>query len=97
LLRPEDVAATVHPQRIQDVPLSMFDVLEAGDILFIDSSHVAKGGSDVCHEIFENPSSSRCGNVDLGKRHTCCAHCWLAPSFTESCCSGISCTGSMVM
>ncbi len=34
-------------QRVQDVPLEMFDVLEAGDVLFIDSSHVAKTGSDV--------------------------------------------------
>lgn len=34
-------------QRIQDVPLSEFDRLEANDILFIDSSHVLKIGSDV--------------------------------------------------
>ena len=45
--------ATIYRQRVQDVPLSVFDALEAGDILFIDSSHVAKGGSDVCHEVFE--------------------------------------------
>jgi hypothetical protein len=31
----------------------MFDTLEANDILFIDSSHVAKAGSDVCFEIFQ--------------------------------------------
>lgn len=54
LLRPEDAASTtVHRERIQDVPVSMFAALEAGDILFIDSSHVAKGGSDLCYEIFE--------------------------------------------
>ncbi|WNH11631.1 class I SAM-dependent methyltransferase [Thalassobellus suaedae] len=34
-------------KKIQDVPLSVFDVLESGDILFIDSTHVSKTGSDV--------------------------------------------------
>jgi hypothetical protein len=32
---------------VQDVPLSEFESLEANDILFIDSTHVAKIGSDV--------------------------------------------------
>lgn len=54
LLRPDaDATATVLRQRVQDVPLSVFDELGPGDILFIDSSHVAKGGSDVCYELFE--------------------------------------------
>jgi hypothetical protein len=39
--------------RVQDVSLDTFRQLDAGDILFIDSTHVAKTGSDVCHEIFE--------------------------------------------
>jgi predicted O-methyltransferase YrrM len=39
--------------RVQDVPLSAFDALEAGDVLFIDSSHVAKTGSDVNFVFFE--------------------------------------------
>jgi predicted O-methyltransferase YrrM len=34
---------------VQDVPLDRFAALEANDILFIDSSHVAKVGSDVVH------------------------------------------------
>lgn len=34
-------------QKVQDVALDEFAALEAGDILFIDSSHVAKTGSDV--------------------------------------------------
>lgn len=34
-------------QFVQDVPLETFDQLEANDILFIDSSHVGKIGSDV--------------------------------------------------
>jgi hypothetical protein len=46
LLRPGD-AVTVVEQPVQDVPLETFEKLGAGDILFIDSSHVAKAGSDV--------------------------------------------------
>jgi hypothetical protein len=41
------------PQRVQDVPLAEFARLGAGDVLFIDSSHVAKTGSDVNHLYFE--------------------------------------------
>jgi hypothetical protein len=39
--------------RLQDVPLHLFEQLNEGDILFIDSSHVAKTGSDVNHYLFE--------------------------------------------
>nr|WP_259372700.1 class I SAM-dependent methyltransferase [Schlegelella koreensis] len=50
LLRSEDrERCTVHAKPVQDVPLELFDKLEANDILFIDSSHVAKIGSDVVH------------------------------------------------
>lgn len=38
---------TLHRQIVQTVPLELFETLEAGDFLFIDSSHVAKVGSDV--------------------------------------------------
>jgi hypothetical protein len=37
----------------QDVPLPEFSKLAAGDMLFIDSSHVAKTGSDVNFLVFE--------------------------------------------
>lgn len=37
---------------VQKVPLSVFESLEAGDLLFIDSSHVSKYGSDVNHLLF---------------------------------------------
>jgi predicted O-methyltransferase YrrM len=40
-------------QRVQDVPLSLFESLEANDILFIDSSHVLSCGSDVAFEFLE--------------------------------------------
>lgn len=39
--------------RVEHVPLQTFEELAAGDILFIDSSHVAKTGSDVNYLIFE--------------------------------------------
>ena len=39
-------------KRIQDVPLETFSQLDAGDILFIDSTHVSKVGSDVNHIFF---------------------------------------------
>ena len=35
------------PDIIQNIPLSFFEALEPGDILFIDSTHVSKIGSDV--------------------------------------------------
>lgn len=38
---------------IQSVPVEMFEALEAGDILFVDSTHVSKTGSDVNYIFFE--------------------------------------------
>jgi len=38
---------------VQEIPLSVFEELQAGDILFIDSSHVCKTGSDVNYLLFE--------------------------------------------
>lgn len=43
----------VVPTRLQDVSLSRFSALSANDILFIDSTHVSKIGSDVNYLIFE--------------------------------------------
>jgi hypothetical protein len=40
-------------QVVQDVPLRTFEHLEANDILFIDSTHVVKVGSDVNYLFFE--------------------------------------------
>ena len=39
--------------QVQNVPMSVFDQLRAGDFLFINSTHVLRTGSDVCHELFE--------------------------------------------
>jgi len=44
---------TVLPKRIQDVELGLFEQLEENDILFIDSSHVSKTGSDVNYIFFQ--------------------------------------------
>ena len=41
------------PKKVQDVPLSEFNKLEENDILFIDSSHILKIGSDVQYEYLE--------------------------------------------
>jgi predicted O-methyltransferase YrrM len=38
---------------VQDVPLDTYDALEKDDILFIDSSHVVKCGSDLEHIFFK--------------------------------------------
>ena len=40
-------------ERLQNVALETFPALDANDILFLDSSHVAKTGSDVNHYLFE--------------------------------------------
>ncbi|HEY8525558.1 MAG TPA: class I SAM-dependent methyltransferase [Acidimicrobiales bacterium] len=54
LLRPGDEErVTIHESPVQDVPLSVFEELEAGDVLFVDSTHVVKAGSDVNHLVFE--------------------------------------------
>ena len=60
---PERLRTLLHPgdelrhivltQRAQDTDLTIFESLGAGDILFIDSSHVAKVGSDVNWLLFE--------------------------------------------
>ena len=38
---------------VQAVELSFFDKLQKNDILFIDSSHIVKAGSDVCYLVLE--------------------------------------------
>lgn len=40
-------------KRVEDVEVDFFSQLEANDILFIDSSHTVKFGSDVCYEFLE--------------------------------------------
>lgn len=40
-------------KRVQDIPVSRFQTLEANDFLLIDSSHVSKTGSDLNYLLFE--------------------------------------------
>jgi hypothetical protein len=49
--------------RLQDVDLGLFDVLEAGDVLFIDSTHVSKVNSDVNRIFFEILPRLRVGTM----------------------------------
>ena len=54
LIRPGDVdRITLIAQRVQDVELNEFEALGQNDILFIDSTHVSKIGSDVNWILFE--------------------------------------------
>lgn len=54
LIRQEDVGRVrIIPKRVQDVELGVFEALEGNDILFIDSTHVSKTGSDVNRIFFE--------------------------------------------
>ena len=53
LLKEEDRSnCTIFEKPAQDIPASYFEQLQENDILFIDSSHVTKIGSDVNHIFF---------------------------------------------
>ena len=53
LLDAADLAAcTVREEMVQDTPAEVFGSLTAGDLLFIDSTHILKAGSDVEHVLF---------------------------------------------
>jgi hypothetical protein len=48
LLKENDkTTTTIYRNPVQDIPIEIFDVLAKDDILFIDSTHVSKPGSDV--------------------------------------------------
>jgi hypothetical protein len=54
LLKPTDFdRITIVPRRLEEVPLDLFRTLRARDVLFIDSTHVSKIGSDVNRLLFE--------------------------------------------
>ena len=54
LLKQEDHSqCTIFEKPAQAVPASFFEKLQENDILFIDSSHVTKIGSDVNHIFFD--------------------------------------------
>jgi predicted O-methyltransferase YrrM len=54
LLKPQDRAtSTIIADKVQNIAFSVFEALDANDILFIDSSHVSKIGSDVNFLFFD--------------------------------------------
>lgn len=48
-------------KRVEELDVDFFSRLEADDILFIDSSHTVKFGSDVCYEFLEVLPTLRSG------------------------------------
>lgn len=54
VLREEDTTrSTIIQNAVQDTDAQIFEQLEANDMLFVDSSHVSKVGSDLNHILFE--------------------------------------------
>ena len=54
ILRPSDYAhVRLYERPVQSIDRAIFEELENGDVLFIDSSHVLKKGSDLYVEIFD--------------------------------------------
>jgi len=49
----EPDAFSLRREPVQDVEAELFESLAAGDVLFIDSTHVARAGGDVNHLVFE--------------------------------------------
>jgi len=52
-LQPIPGLSRLHEKGVEECPLRLFESLRAGDILFIDSSHVIRSGNDVEYEYFE--------------------------------------------
>jgi hypothetical protein len=52
IIRPTD-KVTILVDKVQKVDVSLFDKMQPGDILFLDSTHVSKLGSDVNYIMFE--------------------------------------------
>jgi len=53
IARPGDLEGRLRQTSVQAIPLDVFTALGDGDILFIDSTHVARCGSDVNYLFFE--------------------------------------------
>ena len=61
LAQGDEKKVEIIPDRVQDISLEKFASLDDGDILFVDSSHVSKVGSDVNALFFEILPSLRRG------------------------------------
>lgn len=49
----ESDTIVLYENKLQDIPVEQFEQLNKGDVLFIDSTHVSKVGSDVNYLFFE--------------------------------------------
>lgn len=63
ILTDADGKVNLVKEKVQFVPKKVFSALEKNDILFIDSSHVAKSGSDVVHLLFEVIPELKAGTI----------------------------------
>lgn len=64
LLRPDDHSrVTIHERKVQELDLGIVGALQSNDILFIDSTHVLKTGSDVHYELFHMLPAIRHGVI----------------------------------
>lgn len=64
LLKPKDRASVkIIASGVQEVAPNLFDDLQRNDLLFIDSTHIVKTGSDVVFELFEVLPRLRSGVV----------------------------------
>ena len=61
LIKPSDKKHIILAKRLQDIDIGIFNSLETNDILFVDSTHVSKLGSDVNKIFFEILPSLRKG------------------------------------
>lgn len=62
LIKPRDSIKLID-KKVQEVDLSVFKKLDVNDILFIDSSHVLKSGSDLNHIFFNILPSLKSGVI----------------------------------
>ncbi len=53
LIKDQDKEHSILPLKLQDVDINIFRSLKANDILFVDSTHVSKLGSDVNRIVFQ--------------------------------------------
>jgi predicted O-methyltransferase YrrM len=53
LTRADLAQVCILEEGIQTVDLAIFEELESHDILFLDTTHIVKTGSDVCYELFD--------------------------------------------
>jgi hypothetical protein len=64
LIRPGDAKNNfVLPHPVQEQPMTVFQKLDTNDVLFVDSSHVSKVGSDLNHIVFNILPALRPGVV----------------------------------